>query len=351
MGDGNDKLLFSNTCLKKPGGYDYSIKYSDLTADQQARITNTEIKRGIAENETRGLDNINGWSTQAGHRANIGDGACALLSLINSLGKSTNSLDLSEYADIHDNKDGTYTVKFLKFTDEIAATKGRSNEITISQRQFRGVTGDLDTVVFVTALGELAVKNNPYYTKTVKNDDGTTTTEKIYFKDHPKYKDQNFTLSCLVNFYDKELSLYLFGAERPYLGWYLRNMSDEQFMNLVSNYLAEDGDLSNFNVSFYNVKDIEYYALGVEGTNHSYSLKNVSCDMDGVCYVELVNPWDDADSVKLPLSYLREIQGSNKLNIWIECLGYNATQLNNFTKQGNPNWEGWEKQGIIDLIS
>ena len=86
---------------------------------------------------------------------------------------------------------------------------------------------------------------------------------------------KNFTLSYLGNSYSKELSLYLFGKEKSWSGYNLYDLTDEQFLNYVSNYLAEDGRLNNCVIDFSKVTDTKYYALGVEGTNHAYSLKNV----------------------------------------------------------------------------
>lgn len=186
------------------------------------------------------LDGKDGWATQGG----LGD--CRFLSLINSL--TLNNKNISQYATITQSGD-SYTVKFNNYT-------AGNNTITVKKSDIDAsgyAGGDLDLRVMEYALNALMKQNGH----------GDLST-------------------CTWN----KLSEYLLGNSM--MGIY--GNSSAKFNQAWNDYQA--GKINNILVSTNGNSNT---AEGIVN-NHAYAVKNVTST-----YVELINPWDDKDVVKVPM--------------------------------------------------
>lgn len=187
------------------------------------------------------VDNKDGWITQGG----LGD--CRYLSLINSL--TQNGSSLTNYVTITQSG-SNYTVKFKNYP-------GANKQITVSVAAINNAdfaSGDGDVRIIEYALNEL-----------LKQNEGGQNLE-----------------TCDYN----TLANYLLGSED--MGIYDTNLAFEQ---IWLDY--QDGTISNIVVG---TGELENLSEGIVG-NHAYAVKNVTSS-----YVELINPWDDKDILRLSKS-------------------------------------------------
>ena len=119
----------------------------------------------------------------------------------------------------------------------------------------------------------------------------------------------------------KKLATYIFGENQnePKQVYNYKKFTEAKFINLWEHY--QNGDVNNFFVA--SDINIDYYGLT---KGHAYAVKNVSKDSKNVCYVELVNPWDDADCVRV--SY----QDMVKWKFDVTLFGYTSEQVDSFLK-------------------
>ena len=187
------------------------------------------------------LDGKDGWATQG----SLGD--CRFLSLMNSL--TLNNKNISPYYSISKSGD-SYTVKFNKYT-------GGNNTITVTQADIDAsgyAEGDLDLRVAEYALNKLMQQNG--------------------------HGDLS---NCTWN----KLSEYILGNSM--MGVY--GNSSTKFNEIWNAY--KSGKINNIIVSTNSASNT---AEGIVN-NHAYTVKNATSD-----YVELINPWDDKDVLKIPMS-------------------------------------------------
>lgn len=190
-------------------------------------------------------------------------GDCRLFSLINSLGKNNNNGNLTDYVTI--NKSGTnYSVTFNNYT-------GANNTATVSENEVKNtqnVTGDLTTILIDLAINKLMVQNK---------DDARLQSSETNETNAFSRADYN------------TVSLYFFGNRN--IDW-ASNYTD--FMTQYQKYSisAPDSGYTNLIVGFKTTNE----SLGIV-SGHAYSVKNVTSN-----YIEVINPWDDADILRLSIN-------------------------------------------------
>ena len=236
-------------------------------------MENVEYLQGRFEIESESKrDGIDGWTFQFSSLS--GHGICAFLAFLNSLCQVGNR-KLSDYVDIK--YDGTnYTVTFLKYDPAIWGTT--TNSVTVSKSTIdaaQGVRGDIDTIIVANALDQILKIN----------------------------KDKGQTNAWGAQRYGV-FARYFLGiagesekADAP--GYKIKDLTFEQITNLYNNYLAG------------NIKDL--CCLGFSQNlklgyiyNHDYTLKSIGTDPNGNGYLELINPWDDADCIRCSLEDLKK---------------------------------------------
>ena len=250
--EGNYHTRSSNNTINTGAGNDYITNYGDNNiidggAGQDSFMILSGVPpviNGIEERYTsRGmtLDGQDGWVTQGG----LGD--CRLLSLMNSL--TMNNKSLAPYVTINQSGNN-YTVTFKNYT-------AGNNSITVNINDVNGSGysgGDLDIRVMEYALNKLMQNNG----------------------------DGNLE-NCTWN----AISEYILGNNM--MGVY--GNSSTKFNQIWNDYKA--GRINNMLVSTAKTSNT---AEGIVN-NHAYAVKNVTAD-----YVELINPWDDKDIVKVPMT-------------------------------------------------
>ena len=191
-------------------------------------------------------------------QGSVGD--CRLFSIINSLGKNTNNGNLTNYVTI--NKSGTnYSVTFNNYPDAAHKTATiTENEVKNTQN----VTGDLTTILIDLAINKLMVENR---------DDARLQNSETNVNNAFSRADYN------------TVSLYFFGNRK--IDWadtYSEfNTQYQKYKNIANT------EYSNLIVGFKTSNE----ELGIV-SGHAYSVKSVTTN-----YVEVVNPWDDADVLRL----------------------------------------------------
>lgn len=215
------------------------------------------------KNSTSGVLGTEGYAVQG----NTND--CRLFSLINSLGKNSNHGDLSNYVTITQSGD-TYNVKFKNYT-------GANNNVNISKSEaesYKGASGDITTVLIDMAINKLMYMNQD------DSDLQSGATNQSNAFGRAQYQT---------------VSKYFFGNEN--FGAYIdgvngcdRTESLNKFTEIWNDYNNGTNGVTNMLVSFGSQND----NLGIV-SGHAFSVKTVSPNN----YVELVNPWDDADVLRL----------------------------------------------------
>lgn len=265
-GAGNDhiEVYGKNNTINGSGGNDTTLfapvkdQYGNIIdfGDYNTNLGIEESHSGYI-NTIGKIDGIDGWANQGD------DGDCRLLALINSLGKNTNNGLMTSYVQITQSGDN-YNVTFPKYT-------GGTNSTTVTKSEIlscTGVYGDLDTVITDIALNKLIANNTSLQKSSGRNQNVATA-------------DYNV------------LSDYIFGNKK--ITW-LENSGTTnwtQFNNLFNQY--QSGAISNLSVSFNTTNN----DLGII-SGHAFSVKNITSE-----YVEVVNPWDDEDSLKLDINTFR----------------------------------------------
>ena len=249
---GNYFTRSSNNTINTGAGNDYisSYGYNNIIdggsgTDSYMRVAGVPTSiTGVEEtfSKTGGsIDGKDGWATQG----SLGD--CRYLSLINSL--TLNNKSTAPYFSITQSGD-SYTVTFKNYT-------GGNNKITAKQADIDAAgyaQGDLDLRVSEYALNQLMKQNG----------DGDLS-------------------NCTWN----KLSEYVLGNSK--MGVY--GNSSTKFNEIWNAY--KSGKINNVLVSTSSTSNT---AEGIVN-NHAYTVKNATSD-----YVELINPWDDKDVLKIPMS-------------------------------------------------
>lgn len=277
---GNGALLFSSNGkeykqsvgnkIDTGSGNDYVSMYGkniniNTGADgDRVRLICTEETQNVSgaeqiyqlETITSQSDGIDGWTLQG----NIGD--CRLFSLINSLCGTNNNGELSKYVTITQNS-GSYTVKFQNYTGGTNTTTVTASDIN-TYKSNRSVFGDLDTILVDIAMNKLISTN----------------------RDHGQ--------SSVSTAYYNTLPAYLLGDEHVTTNYPPNNGSDyeSRFLRMWNAYANKE--VTNFTVGI-DERDAND-KLGIAG-GHAYAVRNVVQGENG--YVELVNPWDDADCLRI----------------------------------------------------
>jgi len=283
MGVGNDKFQSMY--------YDYI---------EQNNITNCEISQRAYDNTTT-IDNFDGWVRQGDN------GDCRLYSVINSFAKCSNTGNIKELFNIDIKRGINTNPNGYKVTFNNAKRPEIDSEQTPDAHfintffvndselsQYTGSYGDLDTILIDIALNKLISMNQEY---------------EDYIRAQEGF--ENYVCDTSVsNATYNTLSLYLTGSsDVTYVTSDDVDSSPEEyksrFLECWNRY--NSGEISNLCVGITDIgvtneqgDDIpDDFSLGIVG-GHAYALKNVvNTGNDDNSYVELVNPWDDADVLRL----------------------------------------------------
>lgn len=250
--NGNYLTTSSNNTVNTGAGNDYVTSYGyNNKIDGGSGTDSFMIVSGVPSSVTgmeetysangTSLDGKDGWVTQG----TLGD--CRFLALMNSL--TMNNKSLAPYVTISQSGNN-FTVKFNNYT--LGNNTITVNKSDIDASGYSG--GDLDIRVMEFALNKLMQQNG----------DGTLA-------------------SCTWN----NISEYILGNSM--MGVY--GNSSTKFNQIWNDYKA--GKINNIIVSTARTPNT---AEGIVN-NHAYTVKNVTSE-----YVELINPWDDKDIVKVPMS-------------------------------------------------
>ena len=282
-GTGNDYVVSfgTNYQIDMGDGYD-KVQILGATAD----VTHADLVYEMPD-VTSNFDHIDGWTLQG----SIGD--CRLFALINSICKNNNVGSLSEYVEIK--KSGNnYTVRFKNYPDQSEATA------TITQAEINNyininnvkASGDLDTILVDIAMNKLIKENT----------------------DNP-----SFDRTSVDSAYYNTIAKYLFGNELMTFF----NTTTPNFRSRLEELWEkydDSGQISNLTIGIHD-KDPNSQSTGEPANGvvfgHAYSIRKYDMANN---YIELVNPWDDADCLRLDLdkfySYYIEVQvyGSNEFS-------------------------------------
>lgn len=240
-GSGNDKVQIVNDNI------------------EMNHIQNSELTR---VHETKGyLDGLDGWTTQGD------EGDCRLLAIINSFCGNNNKGEISKFAQIKTNG-SNYEITFPNYifgTNKVTIT---ANEVS----NYSGATGDLDTILVDMAMNKLIAINKDF---------GDTSVETAHYN----------TISRYLTGSSETTYIQINGGNDPQ-----NNISGNinHLIDLWNKY--QRGEISNLGVGI-NYSD---YRTGVCG-GHAYSIKNLDINAG---YIEVVNPWDDADILKYSIEEL-----------------------------------------------
>ena len=287
-GDGNDYItMFGENYSVNMGSGNNDRFYSFISEVEDQNISGVEkITTQYNIEDISKKDNLEGWVQQGIN------GDCRLLSIINSFCGNTNAGNIKDILGVDITTSGNnITVKFNKYD---TSKFGSENSITFSKSEvdnFVGAFGDIDTILIDIALNKLIKVNNDYddYAELFKNNDS-------------EFDDETYE-TCVEDATYNTLARYLTGSEEiTYLSSW-----DKWAVDYADGYLTKarflevwrkykSGEISNLGIGIAN----DNFSLGVVG-GHAYSLKNVD-ETHG--YVELVNPWDDSDILRLTIDDL-----------------------------------------------
>ena len=269
-GSGKDHITVgsSNNTLVDSGS-DTTVWY--LTGNVANNTTKTNLSGSSAyyhgagdfTNSTAGTLGVEGYASQG----NSND--CRLYSLINSIAKNTNNGNLSNYVTITNNGD-TYNVKFKNYNGS------GINNINISKteaKNYKGVSGDITTVLIDLAINKIMAQNKD------DSDLQSSATNSSNAFSRAQYR----TVSTYL-FGNDNFAMYGAGINGD------KNNALSKLNTIWNDYKNGNNNVTNVIVSFSSGND----RLGIVA-GHAYSLKNLSANN----YVELVNPWNDADVLRL----------------------------------------------------
>lgn len=264
-GSGNDYV----TML----GHDYTVdmgenddKFLCIMDDNITNVTNAEYIR--ARSFQGYLDGVDGWSTQGT------EGDCRFLALINTLCGNNNNGSISDFATIVD-KGSYYEVTFINYP----ATGSKKNTVKVTKSElstYTGVFGDLDTIILDKALNNIIAINRDNYFNGYDSALGSmvtrdTTVENAYYNTIAKYLTGKEDVTYLMS-----------GSVSDYR---------TKFLEVWNKYV--NGEINNFAIGI-NTADGK---LGIVA-GHAYSVRKVDI-VNG--YIEIINPWDDSDCLRLTL--------------------------------------------------
>ena len=203
---------------------------------------------------SQATNTLEGFASQG----SVGD--CRLFSLINSLGAKNNG-DLSEYVSIT-KSNSDYVVTFNNYPGAVNAATITEDEVKKTQN----VTGDLTTILIDLAINKLMVQNDDdiYLSSSVTNVGNAF--ERAMYNTVSKYFFGNTKVELANSYEDFEQQWAKYS-----------NPSNTEYSNLLVGFKTSNA------------------SLGIVGA-HAYSVKNVTSE-----YVELVNPWDDGDILRLSI--------------------------------------------------
>ncbi len=284
-GDGNDYVtMFGDNYSVNmgSGSKDKFLSLQDNIETQNVtgaeKITTQYNTESIAD-----ANYLDGWVLQGSN------GDCRLLSVINSFCGNTNEGNIKDKLGVSITKSGNYvTVKFNRYN---TSRYGGTNTVTFSVSEldnFDGAYGDVDTILIDIALNKLIAKNAEYesYLEQFKSGDDDlealtvdTCVADAAYNTIARYLTGSSEITYLSN-YDKWK-----GYENDYLTY-------EKLLDCWHMY--QSGTISNISIGITETD----YSLGIIG-GHAYSLKNIDEEYG---YIELVNPWDDADVLRIPVT-------------------------------------------------
>jgi len=300
MGEGDTDNLY----LLYTGNNPANIKnVSSICQYKKETIDGTDVYRNkiIAGNGT-GLDNFDGWGFQEQSPF------CMFYTLINSLSHCTGQTNLSKYmAYTYNSSTKEYTVTFPNYSgtkpNSITVTKDEvdaCHDVREGKTDNIMFTGDFDSKLLVYSLHKLMWQNAG------NKGDGIYSIQLAY--------------------------TYLLGGEKKGVGYYSYNYSDgtttEEKMNewkqkvidLYNLYMKDDETgINNMTLAFSKLQKADT-TYGIPHS-HACGIKEIAKNDRGEYYVIFVNPWDDADNVKILLDDLA------KLKVAINIYGYTDDEI------------------------
>ena len=283
MGSGSKDKFYSL------GDDTYSIKFLGITPSIDDTLKTLELNVTKAESinfmqrsgeeKSNNMDNIDGWAQQ-GDR-----GDCRFFSLINSLCGNTNEGNIKDALGVSITKSGNdVTVTFNRY--DISKFGGK-NKVTLSMSEIEkdtGVFGDIDTIIVDLALDKLIKMNNDF--------------DDLY----KNYKDLegNPAESMVSNASYNTIARYVSGSSE--ITFLYNNAPNENMLFTREKFLDcwdayQSKDITNLTIGMGNNSSDS--SMGIIG-GHAYAVKDVVNNGDDEkSYVELINPWDDADVLKL----------------------------------------------------
>ena len=269
-GSGNDYVSMLGTNYQIDTG-DGGDRVQLLSEKNHNNVSNAEQIYDFQSNTTH-VDNHDGWTLQG----QIGD--CRLFSLINSLCGTKNNGSLSNYVKITTTSSG-YEVEFPNYTGTNKKVTISKNDIELYVNRDKYAFGDLDTILVDLAMNKLMAVNNDNI---------------------PGY---NVDKDNVSEAYYNTIAKYLFGNDQVTFISTGNNSSDfvTLFEKLWNDYSA--GEISNLTVGIHD-RNTTSTSTGIDKLGiiygHAYAVRNVVTGTNG--YIELINPWDDADCLKISLS-------------------------------------------------
>ena len=247
----SESVLCMNNNIKGHTDGDSSNKFSVYSQGANADAT------------SQTADSIEGISSQGA------SDDCRIFSLINSLGKNTNNKNLSNYVTISGSASSGYNVTFNNYTGENRTAQINASEVQNTTR----VTGDLTTILIDLALNKLMAQN----------------------KDDPRLQANSNNDNAVSRADYNTIAKYFFGNEKMEYTRYIDSPDSETgspgFITMWQKY--KNGTYTNLSIGFKSSDP----SLGIVN-EHAYSVKNVVDNK----YVEVVNPWNDADTLKISWS-------------------------------------------------
>ena len=285
-GDGNDYIEYFglNNKTDAGDGFDEVYVYANNAILENENITNAEIKRMTKTSIP--INNEINWFNQG-----EGGGDCRLFAILDSLSKQ-DGFNLSDYVDITDNLDDTYTVTFKNYT--VAA-----NSLVVSKSDlstFRNVYGDIDVILIDYAMNSLIAQNKLY--------------DKQALETYAEGQISIHTLDTVQKAYYNTLSNYIFGNFSITPVNYDSNLFETRLYDLWTAY--QNKEISNITVGIQ--ADFSDYKNGIL-TAHAYSMVELTEE-----FVTLINPWDSADKLTIDLDILKSMEpclmvyGTDKYN-------------------------------------
>ena len=180
---------------------------------------------------------------------------------------------------------------------------GKKNTVNVTKDLLTDSFGDVDTAIVIAAIVKLSRENHPSWETNSAVQSGVKSLTWIGY---------------IGNRQKALISNYFFGNTNYTKTYSFKSLNDAQIKRLVEHY--KNGDISNLPCAFSSSLAL---SLGIIH-GHAYTIKDLLMDADKEYYVELVNPWDDNDVVRLPLAYLKTT------DFYVLAYGYTDEEFNTY---------------------